>query len=40
MGLSICKSIVEKCDGFIKVFSQGEGKGSSFLFGVSMKECA
>lgn len=40
MGLSICKNIVEKSDGFIEVFSEGEGKGSTFIFGVRMSEPA
>ena len=30
MGLAICKSIVERCNGKIGVESEGEGKGSTF----------
>ena len=30
MGLAICKSIVERCNGEIGVKSEGEGKGSTF----------
>ena len=40
MGLAICKSIVEKSNGYIEVYSKGEGKGSAFVFGVRMKEPA
>ena len=30
LGLSICKTIAERCNGKIGVFSEGEGKGSTF----------
>ena len=30
LGLSICKAIAERCGGKIGVFSEGEGKGSTF----------
>lgn len=30
MGLAICKSIAERCEGEIGVISQGEGTGSTF----------
>jgi len=30
LGLSICKTIAERCGGKIGVFSEGEGKGSTF----------
>jgi len=32
MGLAICKSIAERCEGEIGVISQGEGTGSTFWF--------
>jgi signal transduction histidine kinase len=30
LGLSICKAITDRCQGDIGVFSEGEGKGSTF----------
>ena len=36
MGLNICQKIVEMNGGFIDVFSEGENRGSTFMFGMKM----
>ena len=36
LGLTICKSIVEKSGGSIHVESDGPGKGSCFMFSLKM----
>jgi signal transduction histidine kinase len=38
LGLSICKTIAEKCNGKIGVFSEGEGKGSTFWLWIPCKK--
>lgn len=37
MGLAICKRIVQQSGGFIDVYSEGEGHGSTFVFGIKMQ---
>jgi len=37
LGLSICKTIAERCNGRIGVFSEGEGKGSTFWIWIPCK---
>jgi len=37
MGLSICRRIILKSGGSISVFSEGENKGSTFVFSMQMK---
>ena len=37
MSLDICKKIVEINGGFISVFSEGENRGSTFMFGMKME---
>ena len=37
MNLDICKKIVEINGGFISVFSEGENRGSTFMFGMKME---
>lgn len=37
LGLSICKTIAERCNGKIGVFSEGEGKGSTFWIWIPCK---
>ena len=32
MGLAICKKILSQCGGSIEVYSEGEDKGTTFLF--------
>ena len=36
LGLTICKSIVDKSGGSIQVESDGPGKGSCFIFSMKM----
>ena len=38
MGLFICKQIVENLGGTIECHSAGEGKGSTFMFSMEIKE--
>ncbi len=38
LGLSICKSIADRCGGKIGVFSEGEGKGSTFWLWIPCKQ--
>lgn len=38
MGLAICKSIADSCEGDIGVISRGEGKGSTFWFWIPCEE--
>ena len=38
LGLSICKTIAERCGGKIGVFSEGEGKGSTFWLWIPCKQ--
>ena len=40
LGLTICKSIVEKSGGSIHVESEGPGKGSCFIFSLKMSAVA
>ena len=35
LGLSICKNIIEKMGGNVRVESEGEGKGSTFIIQLS-----
>ena len=37
MSLDICKKIVEMNGGFISVYSEGENRGSTFMFGMKME---
>lgn len=37
MGLFICKSILDSCNGRIQAFSEGENKGTTFEFSMPMK---
>ena len=36
LGLTIVKEILDKCSGQIEVYSEGEGKGSCFMFSMKM----
>jgi signal transduction histidine kinase len=37
MGLAICRNIIIKSGGSISVFSEGQNKGSTFVFSMEMK---
>ena len=37
MSLDICKKIVEINGGLMSVFSEGENRGSTFMFGMKME---
>ena len=36
MGLNICQKILQSCQGHIEVYSEGENKGSTFMFSMKM----
>ena len=38
IGLSICKNIVERCGGEIGLYSEGEGRGSTFWFWIPCEQ--
>ena len=37
MGLNICQQILSCCEGHIDVHSEGENKGSTFIFSMKME---
>ena len=38
MGLLICQKIIQSCGGKISFFSEGDNKGSTFIFSIKMSQ--